>query len=181
MDNVCEQALTYWTIAEAPHLQMFRCEPMRASISTGACATNWRASHGEGAERLFKCRTCPIGAVHAGETAASLNALRGALVCGRCHRASMRLVGKHLCVSCSNREREVIRGFNARGKAPQKHQGLHRRSLRVLEGGEPLTLRRELTSGVLELMVMALRDCDKRVVFCWDHKKPAHFYQRSLW
>ncbi len=162
-------------------LQFFRCTPMSATISTKACATNWKAAHEEQAERLFKCKTCPVGAVHAGETAASLSPLRGSTICGRCHRGATRLIGGHLCISCYNREREAVLGENAKGKRPQKLSSVSPRALRVMAGGEPLIIRRERTAGPEELFVMALRDQPKRVVFCWDQNRPAKFAQKSLW
>lgn len=177
MDSVVK----YFTVEAAPHLQMFRCTPMAATLSVGACAANWRAAHDDLPERLFKCRTCPLGALHAGETAASMSPLRGATICGRCHRGAVRLIGAHLCVSCFNREREVIKGFNAKGKKPVKLARLHRRALRVFEGGEPRVIARDLTAHHEELVVKALRDCKRHVVFAWDPVKPALIGQGRLW
>lgn len=170
----------YFRIEAAPHLEFFRCERMSASLSTIACASNWRQAHDAEAERLFKCRTCPVGAVHAGETAASLSPLRGAMICSRCHRGATKLVRGHLCVPCYNREGEIIKGKNAKGSAPVKLAPLHRRSIRVLEGGEPRMFARPLTANIEELMVTALRDCRRQVIFTWDHNKPALFAQRRL-
>lgn len=173
--------IEYFKIEAAPQLDFFRCKPLSATLSVGACATNWRGAHEEQSERLFTCKTCPIGALHAGETAASLSPLRGATICGRCHRGTTRLVEQHLCVSCWNREREAILGKNAKGQKPVKLSAVHPRALRVIEGGEPKLIKRLRTAHYEELFVMALRDCARQVVFCWDANRPALFSQRRLW
>ena len=171
----------YFTVELAPHLQMFKCERMRATLSVQSCAANWRGSHDELAERMFRCKTCPIGAVHAGETAASLSPLRGAMICGRCHRGTTRLIEQHLCPSCWNRERETIIGKNAKGVKPVKLASVHPRALRVIEAGEPKLIKRQRTAHIEELYVKALRDCARTIVFTWDPHRPALFSQRRLW
>ncbi len=176
------QSVKYIEFEQAPKgLQFFRCEPLAATLSVKACAVNWRAANEDQAERLFKCKVCPLGAVHAGETAASLSPLRGAMICGRCHRGVIRLVEHHLCVSCWNREREWKIGKNAKGQKPIKLAHLHRRALRIVEGEQPRVITREHTAHPEELMVKALRDCKRQVVFCWDPARPAKFSQRRLW
>lgn len=192
-------AVEYFSVELAPSLKMFRCEAMRATLSTSACAANWKAAHAQqepvklapgqqpreshalAGERLWKCKTCPIGALHAGQEHASLSSLKGSLICGRCHRGAMRLVGAHLCVSCWNRERELIVGRNGKGRAPVKLVDIHARQLLVFENGERKVVRRARTASFEELYVMALRDSHSRVTFSWDPRRPALFGQASLW
>jgi hypothetical protein len=164
-----------------PGQRYFRCLPMAATITAGACAANWRASQERDVERLLKCRTCTIGAVHAGETAASLSPLRGAKVCARCLTGTTRLIGAWLCVSCYNREREWVAQRNAKGRIPTRMAPLHRRALKVIEAGDARVVTRDLTVGLEELMVAALRDSAKATVFAFSGAPAAQFPQGALW
>lgn len=164
-----------------PGVRYFRCEPMAATLATGACASNWRASLERDSERLMKCRTCPIGAVHAGDTAASLSPLRGARICSRCVTGTTRLIHEWLCVSCYNREREFMAGRNAKGRVPTRMAPLHRRALKVVEAGSTRILARDLTAGLEELMAAALRDSKRSATFAFNGRASARFAQGVLW
>ena len=154
---------------------------MRATLSTDACAKNWRGAYEDPeSPRAHNCRGCPIGASHAGETAASTSPLRGASICGRCQRMTERLVYGHLCVSCYNRQAEVLAGKNAKGKKPVKLGKLEPRRIRITAGGEPQYVALPLTTSNDELFVKALRDSSHEVVFCWDPAAPALFNQGTL-
>lgn len=162
--------------------QFFRCDRLHATLSTDACAVNWRAGNNENDGRREACRSCSIGAMHAGETTASMSPLKGTLICSRCHRQSSRswLIGKWLCVSCWNREREWIRGRNAKGNRPTKMKRLDPRSIRIDEAGEVKTLYRQLSQSVDELVVGALRDCKGSVTFMANPQAAAQFPQLRL-
>lgn len=166
----------------APGARYFRCLPLASTLSTDACARNWRASLEQlDGGRLYRCMTCPVGAVHAGETAASLSPLRGAKLCARCQTGSTRIISGWLCVSCYNREREFVLQRNARGKPPVGMAPLHRRALRVIEAGEARVVDRGLTLDLAELMVAALRDSRRAVTFVFDGRQAARFGQPGLW
>lgn len=164
-----------------PGVRYFICAPLAATMAVGACEANWRASHGPAAERLWKCKTCPVGAIHAGETAASLSPLRGSKVCSRCQTGTTRMIGGWLCVSCYNREREFVAGRDARGKAPIKASLLHRRTVRVTEAGVTRVLARDLTGSMEELVFGALRDCKRVATFSFNGSALARYSQASLW
>ncbi len=164
-----------------PGTRYFRCAPMTATIAVEACASNWRASLERDSERLLKCRSCPVGAVHAGDTAASLSPLRGMRICSRCVTGTTRLIHEWLCVSCYNREREHIAGRNAKGKAPSRMAPLHRRAIKIVEAGVPRILARDLTTGMEELMVAALRDSRNSVAFGFNGRPSARYGQGVLW
>lgn len=164
-----------------PGDRYFRCSAMAATLATDACGANWRASHEPGAERLLACRVCPIGAVHAGETDASLSPLRGTKTCSRCGLGTTRLIGSWLCVSCYNREREYRLGRNARGKVPSCMPVLMRRTLCMVESsGLVKRLSRDMTVDTEELMIAALRDNDRTVMFCFNGRSSAHYAQAVL-
>jgi hypothetical protein len=77
----------------------------------------------------------------------------------------MRLVRDEICVSCWNREREWIIGKNAKGAIPRMHPPLHSSSIRVMAGDEVKTFSTKHCASTKELVVRALRDCRKRVLF----------------
>ena len=127
------------------------------------------------------CRLCPVGAVHAGEVAASMSPLKGTLTCARCHRTASRLIGAMVCVSCYNRAREVLIGRNAKGTAPVKHCPMEVRRIRYRHGDEVRTLRLRHTVDADELMVAVLRDSKSNVVFAFNSTPPAAIRQTRLW
>lgn len=91
-------------------LLVFDCTPLRASLSPAACAGNFLH------HRCLACQDCPIGAHHAGVDA---NPTRPQGSCIRCGELSgNRLIGRSWCVSCYNRQREVLNGCNAKGSFP---------------------------------------------------------------
>ena len=89
----------------------FNCSALRASLSTAACAANWRAGR-EGSA----CRGCRIGATHAGlPDAPPPMPLR---ICCRCGQPARKIVGGVICVSCYNRSRECELQKNRKGLLP---------------------------------------------------------------
>jgi hypothetical protein len=150
-----------------PGKAMFACTRLSASLLVTSCAQNWKGANvqGEPPERLFRCRQCPIGALHAGNHDAASNPLRGVPVCSRCNSTEHRLIGGNVCVSCKNREYEVIKGKNAKGRFPSQHAPLERRCVRYVAGGRVHVLIRERTTCTRELIVEVLRDSVQRAVF----------------
>lgn len=171
----------YFERQDVPGKVFFQCDRMRAKLSTTSCASMWRKADEINDGSHSACRLCPIGAVHAGEVAASMSPLKGSLTCARCHRTSMRLIGKMVCVSCYNRAREAVLGRNAKGKAPVKIGPLDRRAIRYLHGDEPRTLVMTQTVDIDELIVAALRDSKKAVVFAFNSAPPPAVRQARLW
>lgn len=171
----------YTTNPLMPGRKFFRCERMRATLTTDACCSMWQHESATNDGKHSQCRLCPLGAEHAGETDAAITPLKGTLTCGRCHRGASRLIGGHVCPSCYNREREVLVGRNAKGTAPVKHCGLAARRIRYQSGGRVCVLVRAKTVDIDELVVAALRDNQKRVVFAFDPSPPAGMRQTRLW
>ncbi len=92
----------------------------------------------------------------------------------------MRLVRGNLCVSCYNREREVVKGKNARGVPPSKLARLDPRAICYSENGRVRVHRTERTAGPVELLVAALRDARHEVAFGW--RAPRHgLRQARFW
>ena len=168
------EGVAYVQIAGAPGIY-FGCQPYRAKLSTAACARRWREAQTDRGAKFEKCRGCPIGAAHAGETAVYYSKLYDANMCTRCGRGtSRRMIFGRLCISCYNREREFIRGRNAKGTVPRKHQ-LARRTIRyAVEGGGVHTLTIEHTADIEELMLAVLRKTRGRVQFAFDGRARMH-------
>lgn len=171
----------YFTLDHVPGKTFFQCDRMRARLSTDACASMWRKADAANDGTHSACRLCPLGAVHAGEVAASMSPLKGALICARCHRTATRLIGKHLCVSCKNREYELLKGRNAKGTAPVKTSRLDARVVRYSAGGDMRSLRLPLSADMDELIVATLRDNRTKVEFGFMAPRPHGLVQGSLW
>lgn len=106
-------------------VQTFRCERHAGglTLTPAGCARLYQRAKVEARDpscRLWECRGCAVGASHAGEPAPAPAPSRA---CPRCGARAARLIraraGWPVCVSCYNREREVLRGRNARGGRPR--------------------------------------------------------------
>jgi hypothetical protein len=161
------QGVCYRQIVELPAATFFNCARLHAGLTTSACSDMWRAANEGRSERYIACRACPIGAAHAGVPNASRSTIRGALVCARCTRGATRLIGKRICISCYNREREFIRGRNARGMVPTKLAPLVGRRVFYLSNGRVHLVRSDRTASDAELIVATLRDAIHSVAFAW--------------
>jgi hypothetical protein len=82
-------------------------------------------------------------------------------------RGNMRLIRGNLCVSCYNREREIVKGQNARGMTPTKLARLDPRSICYAENGQVRVVRTDRTAGLGELVIATLRDAVHQVAFGW--------------
>jgi hypothetical protein len=158
----------YFERPELPGVPAFRCEKLAATLSVKSCADMWRKANHDNLERLSRCKTCPIGAGHAGETAASMSPYMGTTVCARCQTMATRLIGRHLCISCYNRQLEWIKGKNSKGSRPTKMKPLARRTVRYFADGAPIILTLDHTASTEEMVVAALRDSKKRVTFSFQ-------------
>lgn len=166
-------AVEYFELALMPGKPVFRCERLLATLQVSACRKMWTEanSSGDAPESLGRCRQCSVGAEHAGVQNSSMSPLRGTTVCSRCQRTDLRLIGGNICVGCKNREYEWVKGANAKGKFPVMHPPLERRSVRFWVDGRVVTLVRNLTVSVDELLIEVLRDSVKQPVFGFGKSK----------
>jgi hypothetical protein len=105
--------LAYFQVAGGDGLKFLHCGPHAMTLSQRGCGARWRAAQiatGEAAEAAYACRTCPLGAAHAGHEHVASHALYGAKICPRCRMGASRIIGDRICVSCYNRERERLAG-----------------------------------------------------------------------
>ena len=157
----------YFEIADAPGLKLFRCDRLRSTLSTGACGKNFlRAQRLRPDEvtGVHLCRRCPIGANHAGVAFVELSKLHGLDICPRCHAYAGRIIGGTRCVSCYNREAELLKGRNGKGTKPTMAPLLPRR-LTVVVDGNATEVRSERTRDTAEIALAILRVVPGRVVF----------------
>jgi hypothetical protein len=152
--------------------QFFPCDQQRSTISTEACAANWRKARDLPAGypgALFPCVGCKVGAAHAGEEVVERSRLFGSDLCARCRRGGMRVIGGKLCVSCWNRNMEYQKGRNSKGR-PVTFAFNARRLGVILNYGEPdqrrIDVRDEYTANSMELAVQTLKIAPRRVAFC---------------
>ena len=114
-------------------LTMFDCAPMRASLSPAACSDNYLN------RKCLACADCTIGAVHSGKAvAAQPDAAHRSGECVRClAQTTRRQVGAVLCMSCYNREREILRERNGKGAYP-RHIAAHLHRCEATLAGDDL-------------------------------------------
>jgi hypothetical protein len=167
-ESACRvSTIVYRAIPEMPGAAYFDCTRLHAGLSTVACNGMWRAANQQRSERYTACRSCFVGATHAGVSNATRSPISGALVCARCARGATRLINKMHCVSCYNRQRELIRGRNARGMVPTKLAPLAARQVFYMANGRAHLLRSDRTTNSAELVIATMRDAIHTVAFGW--------------
>ena len=169
----------YFEITGVPGLY-FRCDRLHLKQPASDCAAMWRSARRDKDGRRSACRNCPVGAAHAGEGQAQLSSIRGRKVCARCGSGATRLIRGHLCVSCQNREYEVLKGRNSKGTRPIHAKVLTPRTMRYLHGNEIRKLHLPLSASLSELLIAAIRDSQDRVSFFDDGRIAAEALGISL-
>ena len=106
-----ESFVLYFRPDFAPHLELFHCAQQRLDLSREACAGFHLRRH------TVACGRCPIGAHHAGRQAPPQHLAES--TCARCEGHASRIIQGRLCVSCFNRQGEVIRGYDRKGNMPR--------------------------------------------------------------
>lgn len=90
--------------------ESFYCEKLSATLQVVTCVKRFKSGN------FITCRGCELGACHAGEKKPSIDLSH---TCSRCLRTVSRLIYDKLCVSCCNRQLEVYKGADRRGKPPK--------------------------------------------------------------
>lgn len=155
----------------------FRCDRY-GTLSVRACAQNFAAApQASRAGRLTGCIGCQVGQQHSGGQVVR-NPASFLHFCSRCLKSPaqfrgdgmgrMRLVNGGLCVSCFNREREVIKGADAKGAKPRMWaERLAPRTSGVVVGGAVRAVRQPLAVGALEVGLRAMRGDPSVSAMCW--------------
>lgn len=112
----------------------FVCPSGYGTLSDKACARNFSeatSAKSRAIRRMELCDGCETGAAHAGVTEIEVRRDAG-LVCARCEKPATRLIRGSVCVSCYNREREVLIGKNAKGQVPVRCSKLYQEMISVV-------------------------------------------------
>ena len=167
---VPESVPQYFELDVLPGVKHFTCDRYRATLSVQSCSGRWTLAN-EGAaderqsDRMRSCLKCPVGALHAGKSDRNVSPWKGSMRCARCGELASRLVGRHLCLSDYNRQREALIGKNRKGTRPIKIGELSRRSVSYFTSGAHKVKTIEHTVGLEEVMFSVLRDEMKTVKF----------------
>lgn len=165
---ISNERMEYFTLPELPDKPMFRCQRMSATLQVTNCSRMWSEANNAKPKpqcSTSPCKGCSIGAEHAGISDVSQSNLSGSPICARCHRVGSRMVGAHICVSCWNREREMLIGRNRRGVPPKFHPALYPGTIRFFVEGVVKTLSKPHVAQQLELIIACIRDNPKQVTF----------------
>jgi hypothetical protein len=143
-------------------------------LTAPSCASLWvkgRSLPSKSMESAVKCKGCAIGAANAGmpsELSRQIDATDQ--TCCRCHRAALKLLlGERLCVSCYNRQLEVLAGRNARGNVPVRHLPLIDCTASVCTAtGPPRTERVKNATCTSEALLAITRAHKSETLITWD-------------
>lgn len=128
------------------------------AIEAGGLSERVNAAQEARSSLTNTCRSCPIGAAHAGADHVHHSKLFGMAICPACRTGATRMIGNKLCASCYNRRREMRAGKNGRGNAPVElmRRPVHAIEFRMSVDGRPRRVRAQ-GADLLEPMVQALR------------------------
>ena len=129
--------------------RFFRCVAYSATLSREACRDRFlraQDAKDDQLEPVVHCRTCAIGAAHAGRSVTFYSAHYRSIICPRCGKGTTRMIGNRRCVSCYNREREWKSGRNAKGTVPKHAKPVFRIGLEYVIDGTRRTYRGEVAS-----------------------------------
>jgi hypothetical protein len=169
----------YSELASAPGLKMFECTPLKAKMAQTGCGARWREAQdakGHAVDRLEPCRSCSIGAAHAGEVHVQYSRYYGAAICPACRRGAFRMINNRVCVSDYNRRREMKAGKNARGNKPAE---LMQKPLRTVEfmlivDGEARLTQMDGCVDLFEAMLQTMRTTKGELAFAFAGRVQKH-------
>lgn len=148
--------------------RFFRCDPHEATLSVEACAgmhVEAQTAIGDRADRLVACRSCPIGAAHAGSVLVHYGPLYRSMICPRCGKGTTRMIRRRKCVNCYNRQRELLAGCNAKGTAPSKMLPLGALDVSYTVDGNARRYRTRYAIGRQEVIAHLLRTVPGKLMF----------------
>jgi hypothetical protein len=168
--------ITYRTIDGVPG-QYFDCPSGMGCLSANACGRAYSEAMspvGLKEGRRITCRACPVGAQHAGvpTEAASVSRFLGGCCCSRCQADARRLIRSSICVSCYNREREVLIGKNAKGGKPIFGKAIGSEIVACLIGDLVQVRQMDKVTSLMESVLSILRGESRTVFFSWVGASP---------
>ena len=162
---------------------MFTCERMNTRLTVKGCARMFIAAQDPANkpkpwESRSACMTCLTGARNAGRAISPVAEQVQALskVCPRCLRPTDRLIHKRLCVSCYNRQGEVVKGRNAKGGSPRHLlEKLRYVDVAVTVAGQDVEVRHAPgVVGAAEIIVHLSKRAETPMAFGWASFGPGN-------
>jgi hypothetical protein len=152
--------------------RFFKCPNGVGKLSDKACAglyTEAMSPKGLREGLRFKCRSCPLGAQHAGVKPLAKAAAKflAGMICARCVRHAPRLIRGVICVSCYNREREMLIGRNAKGNKPVHGREIAPATVHCSSEETSRVKRVDRASSHLEAMLCVMRAESRSLNFGW--------------
>jgi hypothetical protein len=130
------------------------------TLTVRGCVTLYTSANGQKKpdswEGRAACRGCPIGSVNAtGKAPSEVDKLRVELVrlCSRCGRQPDRMIWNTLCPSCDARQREAVKGRNAKGNRPALSLLLHTEHLAMSVGAATRVIHRSAVTALTEVII----------------------------
>lgn len=167
---------------------MFECPriPGHLMLMPASCAKSWKDGNGKDVDKRIKfhyCTRCPIGAKNAGcDSLSVVNPYFMRKRCPRCDRPCARMIGGRVCVSCYNREREVLNGRDGRGKVPKSLPMVRPYQVAAVVNGHLRSVRVAYAADGPEAVLQVLRNTSGEVVFGFHPQMPVMgCVQMRLW
>jgi hypothetical protein len=164
------EPIEYIEIPGAPG-KYFVCPrmPGNATLSATACASQFTvaryARQDEERDTRHYCRNCPTGAMHAGiDDFVPRTKFQESTECVRCGNTGRRLIGASVCISCKNREYEVLKGRNAKGTKPIHCAVVYPMQALVRDGKRRAKLQQFIATGMLEVILAAAKRSKDRAI-----------------
>lgn len=159
--------------------------PGNATLSTNACASQFTvaryARQDEERDTRHYCRNCPTGAKHAGiDDFVPRTQFQESTECVRCGNTGRRLIRGCICVSCYNRELEVLKGSNAKGTRPIRCAVVYPMQAMVRDGKRKAKIQQFIATGMLEVILAAAKRSKDRAVVGFRGKVRPYAIQLSL-
>ena len=163
----------------------FVCTVFHTTLGVTSCAGRWKEA--QNGRRFDTCKGCVLGAEHAGH-AQAVHAPES--YCCRCGEAVLRKMVKGVCVSCKNREYEVVKGRNGKGapispvdvfygaEAANMVVALHHVKVYAISGGRSKKVDFSRVADPLEAFLRAMREFDIAPTFSRAYVRSSFRQQR---
>jgi hypothetical protein len=117
---------------------MVDCPARSLTLTSSSCVADFKRASDKRPqpwESRWHCSGCPLGRERSGGGSSRPPFPSG--LCVRCHRVGMRIVTKEgLCVSCYNRQKELVEGRNGKGGFPTVTRARYQFHARAISVGD---------------------------------------------